>query len=105
MMFASCTRTAAFIAYLFFLIAGALAALSINDYNRQSDHAEWRTYAHYFSIGVIALISLLMTIVVISPFLKQGKAEKAKSNQKKAAKARKTLEKSTTRNNPFYELR
>ena len=94
-MFASCNIPTAMIAYTFLLIAGIFAALSVNYYNRGTDHSQFRTIMNYVAIGVLGLLSVLAATVVLAPFLK-GRNEKRKTAkaQAKAAKATKAAVKS-----------
>lgn len=80
------------IAYTFLLIAGIFAALSVNYYNRGTDHSQFRTIMNYVAIGVLGLLSVLAATVVLAPLLKDrtekrkiAKAAKNKAKQEKKA--------------------
>lgn len=90
-MFASCNNTTALIGYTFMLIAGVLAALSINYYNRGTDHSQFRTIMNYVAIGVLGLLSVLAATVVFGPLLKdtytKRQAKKKADKEEKAIQA------------------
>ena len=75
------------IAYTFLLIAGIFAALSVNYYNRSTDHSQFRTIMNYVAIGVLGLLAVLAATVVFAPFLKDTKAKR--DVRKKAVAAKK----------------
>lgn len=91
MMFASCNIPTAMIAYTFLLIAGIFAALSVNYYNRGTDHSQFHTIMNYVAIGVLGLLSVLAVTVVLAPFLKD-RSEKRKTAKAAKKKAKENLE-------------
>lgn len=91
MIFESCNIPTAMIAYTFLLIAGIFAALSVNYYNRGTDHSQFRTIMNYVAIGVVGLLSVLAATVVLAPLLKD------RSKKRQTAKAAKAKEKENKR--------
>lgn len=90
MMFASCNRLTALIGYTFLLIAGVFAALSVNYYNRGTDHSQFRTIMNYVAIGVLGLLSVLAATVVFAPFLKSQNEKRKTSRATQKARAAET---------------